>query len=286
MVPSQRRFTWKEMRTYWQLHSSHWAGIDYQRDPDGLTNVCFPGAPLWLNHYYARFQKKVYRTLFMRIPPPVAGARALDIGCGAGRWCRFLNERGYETTGIDLQPELIEINRDRYPDMDFICMSIQDYVADEPFDVVSAVTVVQHIPFDEQDIVFRKLRELVGVNGYAILLEGIHYQRPNAFSNTVEDWQARVERVGFRCLAIRRYDYSPLQRFNAWRIRGAGRILWGKRSQDIPRSPEALASFSFAGVPGFSDWLSLNLDAMVEPILVRLNLPLAARHCGFLFKAI
>ena len=39
---------------------------------------------------------------------PAGGTRLLDIGCGAGRHLLHLARRGYEMTGIDLRPEMVD----------------------------------------------------------------------------------------------------------------------------------------------------------------------------------
>jgi SAM-dependent methyltransferase len=41
--------------------------------------------------------------------------RALDVGCGEGRFCRLLAEAGLETTGIDPTATLVEAARERHP---------------------------------------------------------------------------------------------------------------------------------------------------------------------------
>jgi len=38
----------------------------------------------------------------------VAGLRVIDLGCGEGRFCRMLAQRGAEVLGVDLQPAFIE----------------------------------------------------------------------------------------------------------------------------------------------------------------------------------
>lgn len=38
-----------------------------------------------------------------------SGQRFLDLGCGAGRHCVLLQERGHRCTGVDLSPRLIEL---------------------------------------------------------------------------------------------------------------------------------------------------------------------------------
>jgi len=43
-------------------------------------------------------------------PGVTAGARAiLDVGCGSGWLCEYFARFGYEVTGIDISPTLIEI---------------------------------------------------------------------------------------------------------------------------------------------------------------------------------
>jgi len=303
MTPTQRRFNWQEMQDYWHIHSKRCSSMDYNLDPDGLSNVCFVGAPLWLNRYYAHSQTMVYQKLYNILPAAGTGKRALEVGCGAGRWCRFLVESGWDTIGIDLQPELIEINRARYPNVKFYCASVQDYSAEEPFDLISAVTVVQHIPFDEQSKVFKKFREIIKPGGYIIMLDSIYYQTPHVFSHTVKEWQTKVEKVGFSCIAIQRYDYTPFLRLSSKTMALLFMLTLRRRPIiDMPSTPETLDGaspvyVSKGGHRNFFGWLDnvtlgdrlpglvLRLDAIVEPVLVRANIPFYARHCGFLFRA-
>lgn len=42
-----------------------------------------------------------------RVAPEPAGARAVDLGCGAGSFAYALHERGYQVTGIDPSPAMI-----------------------------------------------------------------------------------------------------------------------------------------------------------------------------------
>lgn len=43
----------------------------------------------------------------LRLCGEVAGCRVLDLGCGEGRFCRMLAERGARTFGLDLTPEMV-----------------------------------------------------------------------------------------------------------------------------------------------------------------------------------
>lgn len=46
-------------------------------------------------------------------------ATALDVGCGEGRFCRMLGERGIKTVGIDPTEALIEEARRRHPEGEY-----------------------------------------------------------------------------------------------------------------------------------------------------------------------
>lgn len=44
------------------------------------------------------------------------GARILDAGCGQGRLGGYLSHRGHHVTGVDIDPYLISVAREKYPD--------------------------------------------------------------------------------------------------------------------------------------------------------------------------
>lgn len=283
-----RRFNLQELHEYWKVYASRWSGLDHERDPDGLGNACHAGAPLWLNTYYARYQRITYQKLFDLVPSPKSiTPRALDVGCGAGRWCRFLTQHGYKAVGLELQRELVEINRVRFPEIEFVCSAIEDYVTTEVFDLISSVTVIQHIPHDVQEPVIEKLRGFLRLGGHAIILENVRDQGPHVFSNTIGDWQAKFHKAGFMTVAIQRYDYNPLLRF----LSGAS-LLYRPRNDEIELRPTAFAE-EIGREDGWvrsayrlSQRVAIVLDNALERFLVRENMNLPSIHCGFLFRAV
>jgi SAM-dependent methyltransferase len=75
----------------------------------------------------------------------VAGKRALDLGCGEGRFCRMLAERGARCTGIDLIPEMARTARERDPNPNDYALSDAARLPfrDASFDLaVSYVTLI------------------------------------------------------------------------------------------------------------------------------------------------
>ena len=66
------------------------------------------------------------------------GTALLDVGCGAGRFCRIAADRGATVAGLDATASFVEIARERVPDGDFRVGDMEDLPwADDSFDVVT-----------------------------------------------------------------------------------------------------------------------------------------------------
>lgn len=79
----------------------------------------------------------LYRHVLERVP--VTGeTRLLDVGCGAGRFCRIAADRGAEVAGIDASGALVAIARERIPGADLRVGDMEQLPwADDSFDVVT-----------------------------------------------------------------------------------------------------------------------------------------------------
>jgi ubiquinone/menaquinone biosynthesis C-methylase UbiE len=80
-----------------------------------------------------------YRDAFFELLPPPP-ARALEIGCGEGRVARDLRAHGYEVTGLDVAPTLVEAACDADPSGTYV---VGDAAA-LPFDDASFDLVVSY----------------------------------------------------------------------------------------------------------------------------------------------
>jgi SAM-dependent methyltransferase len=79
----------------------------------------------------------VYQRI-LELVPVDGSTRLLDVGCGAGRFCRIARDRGATVAGLDATSEFIEIARDRTPDGDFAVGEMQHLPSeDDSFDVVT-----------------------------------------------------------------------------------------------------------------------------------------------------
>jgi SAM-dependent methyltransferase len=79
----------------------------------------------------------VYERILERVP--VDGSTGLlDVGCGAGRFCRIARDRGATVAGLDATSEFIEIAAERTPDGEFAVGEMEHLPwPDSSFDVVT-----------------------------------------------------------------------------------------------------------------------------------------------------
>jgi SAM-dependent methyltransferase len=79
----------------------------------------------------------VYERILERMPID-GSTRLLDVGCGAGRFCRIARDRGATVTGLDATSEFIEIAKERTPDGEFAVGEMEHLPWPEhSFDVVT-----------------------------------------------------------------------------------------------------------------------------------------------------
>lgn len=87
---------------------------------------------------------------FDRFKSFVVGTKIIDIGCGAGRDAVVFVENGFEYTGVDASPAMLEIAKKRAPAAEFRRMDFFDLgFPDETFDGFWAVASFLHVPKKE-----------------------------------------------------------------------------------------------------------------------------------------
>ncbi|MCU0643980.1 MAG: class I SAM-dependent methyltransferase [bacterium] len=63
----------------------------------------------------------------------------LEIGCGSGHLAQLLLEKGYTITGIDLYEEMLQIARQRLPEVEFLQQDIRILKLKRKFDAIIAM---------------------------------------------------------------------------------------------------------------------------------------------------
>jgi 2-polyprenyl-3-methyl-5-hydroxy-6-metoxy-1,4-benzoquinol methylase len=111
-----------------------------------------------------------------------AGARILDAGCGSGWLSEYFARLGYDVTGIDITPDLIEISRDRIralpPTIDpetpircrFLVHDLELGALDEKFDAVVCYDAMHHL--EDARSAIGNLAAMLPLGGVLFILEG------------------------------------------------------------------------------------------------------------------
>lgn len=83
------------------------------------------------------------------------GASILDIGCGSGQpIAKYLIEQGYQVTGVDSSPPLIEKCRARFPRHEWIIADMRTLALHRTFDALIAWDSFFHLPHEPQRAMF------------------------------------------------------------------------------------------------------------------------------------
>jgi len=114
------------------------------------------------NTYYL-----AYRDLPEVFKKYVTGKNALDFGCGTGRSTRFLQKHGFETIGIDISDEMIDIAKRNDPAGKYILIKDGVYSDFLPasFDLILSSFTFDNIPKKKKQKIFNDLTSLLKVNG-------------------------------------------------------------------------------------------------------------------------
>jgi SAM-dependent methyltransferase len=71
--------------------------------------------------------------------------RILEAGCGAGRYVKYLHERGYDCTGIEYNQTTVENVREKWPELSVVQGDVEKMpYENETFDGVISIGVVEH----------------------------------------------------------------------------------------------------------------------------------------------
>ncbi|MFL5906772.1 MAG: class I SAM-dependent methyltransferase, partial [Solirubrobacterales bacterium] len=86
------------------------------------------------------------RWLEWGLPESGDGARLLDLGCGTGHQMAELRGRGFEVTGVDGSPEMLEHARANNPDAELHGADVEDLpLEDRSFDYILCIEVLRYL---------------------------------------------------------------------------------------------------------------------------------------------
>ena len=126
-----------------------------------------------------RHEEKLRLSAFDRTVKLQEITRVLDVGAGVGNWCFHFEKRRCNVAGIDISREMVALAKGqaerRGSQVVFMTSSIQDFDSSvEEFDLVTAITVLQHITDDQHwNLAITNMARLVRTGGYIVICENI-----------------------------------------------------------------------------------------------------------------
>jgi len=85
--------------------------------------------------------------------------RALDIGCGNGKYLVFLKSLGFETSGIDSSPTAVEMTKEALGDnSDIRCLDMYEYqLPVARYDLIISISAIHHGPRKQVGALIKRL---------------------------------------------------------------------------------------------------------------------------------
>ena len=270
-----------DLQPYWDRVSQTYAA------DDPLAAVCYPGAPVWLNRFFAGLQwGTVTRVLESR---RLEGVRALDIGCGFGRWTRWLAQHGAEAVGVDPTEGMLDAARRASPEgTDYRKMSATDLgLPDDHFDLVTCITVIQHLEPDEQEAAIAELARVLRPGGEAVVLDLIDLGDKGkiVYPRAAPDWIRAYEAHGLTVERWEGQEFVPLIRGFRWLAERIGSLVGLGANQregaSLLEETHGRGAFqvAYAGL-----WVLVQLSKPLEPLCRWVLPPGWARHGCFVFR--
>ena len=213
-----------DVKHFWLQHDA--ALPEHANSPQGeLSHDLYRGMPPWFNAYYAFFQKRAVLKLLARCGP-LAGLRAVDVGCGTGRWTELLANFLVWPVGVDFGLRAVHFAAASRRGGYFCAAALpQLCFADNAFDLAVCVTVLQHVPRAEQEDAVAALARVLAPGGRLIAFELVDPgdSASHVFARSADAWRALFESVGLRPIDYAPCEYLPyvkwFQRVRAWRAK-------------------------------------------------------------------
>lgn len=104
------------------------------------------------------------------------GKNILDVGCGNGRDCKYISQKGFKIKGIDLSKKMLIIAKKMIPNIEFELMDIANITyPDNSYDGIISNCSLFHIPVKELPQTLNSFFKILKPNGKLLLIlqEGV-----------------------------------------------------------------------------------------------------------------
>ncbi|WP_370966960.1 class I SAM-dependent methyltransferase [Amycolatopsis sp. cg9] len=200
---------------------------------------------------------------------PAGGGRAVDLGCGAGRFLDLLADRYDDVLAVDAAPRMIELARARHADpairyrVDDLWEVTPD--RDGAFDLVFSVNTLHHLGPDPQRYL-PHVRRLVRPGGRLVVVDCVRHT-PEWATNAVAYRVYRASRTVAGAVRAGVSGRSVADAMASYRLRRHPR--WQSLAAEAPALTRAEFHREYAAAfPGasFTDTLDASVCAVTAPV--------------------
>lgn len=113
---------------------------------------------------------EIYRAFISPLKQIYADAQGLDLGCGRGEWLEVLQSEGIEPMGVDMDEGMLQACHSLHlPTLKGDAVTYLAGLQDESQSVISAFHLVEHIPFDQLQLVVSECLRVLKPGGLLIM---------------------------------------------------------------------------------------------------------------------
>lgn len=270
----------------------YWAGVAKSygwADPDGLAAVLHPDAPAWFNATIDRMQEESWRWGLQQCHL-AEQSQVLDVGCGTGRWLRRYLQRNLLPVGLDATGDMLR----RAVDKGTTCPLINSPAQllpfrDASFDLVSAITVIQHIPQAGQREAIGEMTRVLRPGGYLLLLDLIRGEGPHIFPRNPQGWIAEAGLAGLSAVAWTGQEYMLFDRAFVSIVQTSQKLTGNWSGAILPARAQNAAEAARPKTGARALYWSLRkttcgLSALTEPLVRKIVPGKWATHGVFVFR--
>jgi SAM-dependent methyltransferase len=247
----------------------YWSGVadSGATDATGYAPVLHPDAPAWFNSLVDRLQERAWRRGITWASPP-CGARVLDVGCGTGRWLRRYSKFELNAFGVDATPGMLRRAQELGTKCPVVAAPAQRLpFKNDAFDLVSAVTVVQHVPADAQPGVLREMARVLRSGGHLMLLELTRGFGPHVFPRAPGDWIQQVTAAGLSLVNYSGQEFLLFDRALVKSVQAMRGVAGASAGAMTPgQSPSANASSPSRKIYWATRHAACKLSEWIEPM--------------------